>query len=58
MLGVWLLRGVAGVSDPEMLLKSKAGYSVCEQENQPLQEVLDHMEDTQSKVTTFKTRLR
>ncbi|XP_059682701.1 protein FAM47E [Gavia stellata] len=53
-----LLREVASVLDAEMCLKSKAGYSVCEQENQPLQEVLDHMEDMQSKATASKTRVR
>ncbi|XP_054060223.1 protein FAM47E [Rissa tridactyla] len=50
-----LLREDAGVPDPEVLLKSKAGYSVCEQENHPLQEVLHHMEDMQSKVTASET---
>ncbi|XP_074883030.1 protein FAM47E [Buteo buteo] len=52
-----LLREVAGVPDPEMLLKSKSGYNDYEEENQPLQEVLDHTEDTQSKVTAAKTRV-
>jgi len=41
-----------------MILKSKAGYSDYEQENQPLQEVLAHVEDTQSKVTASKTRVQ
>ncbi|KAM9663241.1 protein FAM47E-like [Morphnus guianensis] len=52
-----LLREVAGVPDPEMLLKSKSGYNDYEQENQPLQEVPDHTEDTQSKVTAAETRV-
>ncbi|KAM6071875.1 protein FAM47E-like [Theristicus caerulescens] len=52
-----LLREVAGVLDPEMLLKSEAGYGVCEQEKQPLQEVLDHREDMQSKATASKPRV-
>ncbi|XP_032841455.2 protein FAM47E isoform X2 [Tyto alba] len=52
-----LLREVAGALDPEMLLKNKAGYSDYEQENQPLLEVLDHMEDTRGKATASKTRV-
>ncbi|XP_075278202.1 protein FAM47E [Opisthocomus hoazin] len=51
------LREDAGVLDRQMILKSKAGYSDYEQENQPLQEVLAHVEDTQSKVTASKTRV-
>lgn len=58
MLGLQLLREVAGVPDPEMLLKSKSGYNDYEEENQPLQEVLDRTEDTQSKVTAAKTRVQ
>ncbi|XP_009475465.1 PREDICTED: protein FAM47E-like [Nipponia nippon] len=52
-----LLREVAGVLDPEMLLKSEAGYRVCEEEKQPLREVLDHTEDTRSKATASKPRV-
>ncbi|KAM4674524.1 protein FAM47E [Amazona ochrocephala] len=52
-----ILREVAGVLDPDMTLKSKAGYSDYEQENQPGQEVLGHMEDMQSKVTASKTQI-
>ncbi|XP_030348360.1 protein FAM47E-like isoform X2 [Strigops habroptila] len=52
-----ILREVAGVLDPCMTLKSKAGYSDYEQENQPSQEVLGHMEDMQSKVTASKTQV-
>ena len=58
MLGLQLLKEVAGVLDPEMLLKSKAGYNDYEEENQPFQEVLNHMEDAQSQVTASKTRVQ
>ncbi|XP_061298705.1 protein FAM47E [Pezoporus flaviventris] len=52
-----ILKEVAGVLDPDMMLKSKTGYSDYEQENQPGQEVLGHMEDMQSKVTASKTQV-
>lgn len=58
MLGLQILREVAGVLDPDMILKSKAGYSDYEQENQPGQEVLGHMEDMQSKVRASKTQVQ
>lgn len=58
LLGLQILREVAGVLDPDMILKSKAGYSDYEQENQPGQEVLGHMEDMQSKVRASKTQVQ
>lgn len=54
LLGLQLFEEVAGVSGPEILFKSKAGYNDYQRETQTPQEVQDHMEDKQMKVTGCK----
>ncbi|XP_071894128.1 protein FAM47E isoform X1 [Anas platyrhynchos] len=49
-----LFEEVAGVPGPEILFKSKAGYNDYQRETQTPQEVQDHMEDKQMKVTGCK----
>lgn len=54
LLGLQLFEEVAGVLGPEILFKSKAGYNDYQRETQTPQEVQDHMEDKQMKVTGCK----
>ncbi|XP_035181531.1 protein FAM47E-like isoform X2 [Oxyura jamaicensis] len=49
-----LFKEVAGVLSPEILFKSKTGYNDYQRETQTPQEVQDHMQDKQIKVTGCK----